>query len=53
MTTDLDDFRQQVATWLEAQGKPVPDESTIKKKIKPLWQRLRESMKRRAASHNA
>lgn len=32
---------QQVAAWLEAQGKPVPDDSTIKKKIKPLWQRLR------------
>jgi len=44
---------QHIARWLEAQGKPVPDDSTIKKKIKPLWQRLRESMKRRAASHNA
>lgn len=32
---------QQVAAWLEAQGKRVPDDSTIKKKIKPLWQRLR------------
>jgi hypothetical protein len=44
---------QQVATWLEAQGKPVPDDSTIKKKIRPLWQRLREPMERHAASHNA
>ena len=32
---------QHIAHWLEAQGKPVPDDSTIKKKIKPLWQRLR------------
>jgi len=32
---------QHVAAWLEAQGKRVPDDSTIKKKIKPLWQRLR------------
>ena len=30
-----------IATWLEDQGKRVPDDSTIKKKIKPLWQRLR------------
>lgn len=32
---------QHVAAWLEAQGKRVPDDSTIKKKIKPLWQKLR------------
>jgi hypothetical protein len=44
---------QQVATWLEAQGKPVPDDSTIKKKIRPLWQRLREPMAGHATSHNA
>jgi hypothetical protein len=32
---------QHIASWLEAKGKPVPDDSTIKKKIRPLWQRLR------------
>ena len=32
---------QQIAVWLESQGKRVPDDSTIKKKIRPLWQRLR------------
>ena len=41
---------QHIAHWLEARGKPVPDDSTIKKKIKPLWQRLRmESSPRSAA----
>lgn len=30
-----------IAGWLEDQGKRVPDDSTIKKKIRPLWQRLR------------
>lgn len=30
-----------IAEWLESQGKRVPDDSTIKKKIRPLWQRLR------------
>jgi len=44
---------QQVATWLEAQGKPVPDDSTIKKKIRPLWQRLRSESEHRAPSFNA
>lgn len=33
---------QHIGSWLEAKGKPVPDDSTIKKKIRPLWQRLRE-----------
>ena len=32
---------QHVAAWLEGQGRRVPDDSTIKKKIKPLWQRIR------------
>jgi hypothetical protein len=32
---------QHIAGWLEDQGKRVPDDSTIKKKIRPLWQRLR------------
>ena len=32
---------QHIAAWLEDHGKPVPDDSTIKKKIRPLWQRLR------------
>jgi len=44
---------QQVATWLEAQGKPVPDDSTIKKKIRPLWQRLRPGAGRQAHSLGA
>ena len=34
---------QHIASWLEEQGKRVPDDSTIKKKIKPLWQKLRSS----------
>ena len=38
---------QQVAVWLEAQGKMVPDDSTIKKKIRPLWRRLRADDKTR------
>ena len=44
---------QHIARWLESRGKPVPDDSTIKKKIKPLWQRLREPMERHSVSHNA
>ena len=40
---------QHVAAWLEAQGKRVPDDSTIKKKIKPLWQRLRLESSSQAA----
>jgi hypothetical protein len=44
---------QHIASWLEAKGKPVPDDSTIKKKIRPLWQRLREPMAGHATSHNA
>lgn len=32
---------QHIASWLEDQGKRVPDDSTIKKKIRPLWQRLK------------
>jgi len=32
---------QHIAGWLEDQGKRVPDDSTIKKKIRPLWQRLK------------
>jgi hypothetical protein len=32
---------QHLASWLETQGRRVPDDSTIKKKIRPRWQRLR------------
>lgn len=37
------------AEWLERQGKRVPDESTIKKKIKPLWHKLRPANSGQAA----
>ena len=44
---------QHIAAWLESQGKKVPDDSTIKKKIRPLWQRLRPQAERSAPHANA
>jgi hypothetical protein len=43
---------QHIASWLEDQGKRVPDDSTIKKKIKPLWQRLRPTAFKMAVAEN-
>lgn len=44
---------QHIAAWLESRGKPVPDDSTIKKKIRPLWQRLREPVEQSPKSASA
>ncbi|WP_373504643.1 hypothetical protein [Aestuariivirga sp.] len=41
---------QHIAGWLEGKGKRVPDDSTIKKKIRPLWQRLRSEGKPQVGS---
>jgi hypothetical protein len=35
---------KHVANWLQERDKAVPGESTIKKTLRPLWQRLREPM---------
>ena len=44
---------QHIADWLQGKGKRVPDDSTIKKKIRPLWQRLRSEAEPRAPSLTA
>lgn len=36
------EFVSRMSDWFTAQGLICPDDSTIKKKIKPLWQRLRQ-----------
>lgn len=35
------EFVRQMAAWFETNEKSSPDESTIKKKLKPLWQAIR------------
>jgi hypothetical protein len=35
------EFVRHMATWFEANAKSSPDESTIKKKLKPLWHAIR------------
>ncbi len=36
------EFVSRMGDWFSTQGQTCPDDSTIKKKLKPLWQRLRE-----------
>lgn len=36
------EFVSRMSDWFSAQGQTCPDDSTIKKKLKPLWQRLRQ-----------